>query len=46
MIQFVIEDGRVRFVIDVGATSRAAESQLKTVVARGAVTGKERSAKN
>ena len=48
MIQFVAEDGRVRFVINVGAASgAAAESQLEIIVTRANRSpAAERSASN
>ena len=47
MIQFLIEDGRVRFVIDVGATSRARlKVSSKLLSLARVVTGAERSAIN
>jgi hypothetical protein len=43
MIQFVMEDGRVRFVIDVGATSRAGlKVSSKLLSVARSVTGTER----
>ena len=47
MIQFVMEDGRVRFAIDVGATGRARlKISSKLLSLARAVTGSERSATN